>query len=355
MRTYDRQMVKIGVIIFVMTLFLLVGLPAALTGLWNVLGGFSQSGGGSGGFSIVDSAGEGTAAGSVDSDHVTVAVWRTETKRVENIPLEEYVMGVVSSEMPAGFHLEALKAQAVAARTYAMAKVEKSATGNPEAHPKAPLCDGTHCQVYRSEKELENIKGAKWMEAQENGFPKVRQAVAATKGQVMYYQGSLVLQPLFHSASGERTENSEDVFSAAVPYLRSVESGTYENGAYAAETTAIDLKEFLKKAKTLDKNASEEPIAVTSRSQGGRVEAMTVGKATFTGRQIRELLGLRSANFTVQIITDSAGSGSRQIVFTTSGNGHGVGMSQYGADGMGQAGYGYREILQHYYSGVTVE
>lgn len=308
-------MVKAGVITVVMTLFLLVILPGMLVGLWSLGGG---------------------STGSIDEDTVNIQVWRTASKKVDTVALEEYVAGVVASEMPSGFHAEALKAQAVAARTYGLAKMEKAKTGNPQAHPEAPLCDGTHCQAYRSEKISD----------------KVRQAVLDTKGQVMYYQGTMIDQPLFHSASGERTENSEDVFSAAVPYLRSVESGQYENGAYAAETYSIGLEALVKQVRTLDGDASGESVKVLSRSEGGRVESMQVGGATVTGRQIRELLGLRSANFTVKMITDS--DGGQQVLFTTSGNGHGVGMSQYGADGMGQAGFTYKEILQHYYSGVEV-
>ncbi|MBR6501398.1 MAG: stage II sporulation protein D [Firmicutes bacterium] len=315
MRTYEKQWFKLGVITYVVTLFLLVILPGILVGIWTL--------------------GE-KPSGSIEADKVSVMVWRTVSKTVDTIPLEEYVSGVVASEMPSNFDFEALKAQAVAARTYGLAKMEKSKTGNPQAHPKAPLCDGTHCQAYRSDKISD----------------KVKEAVLETKGQVMYYQGEMIDQPLFHSASGERTENSEDVFSAAVPYLRSVESGKYENGAYAAETYAIGLDALVKKVRTVAGGASAEPVAVVSRSEGGRVEQFQVGGATVTGRQIRELLGLRSANFTVQMITDS--SGGRQVLFTTSGNGHGVGMSQYGADGMGKEGFDYKEILQHYYSGVEV-
>ena len=315
MRTYEKQWFKLGVITYVVTLFLLVILPGILVGIWTL--------------------GE-KPSGSIEADKVSVMVWRTVSKTVDTIPLEEYVSGVVASEMPSNFDFEALKAQAVAARTYGLAKMEKSKSGNPQAHPKAPLCDGTHCQAYRSDKISD----------------KVKEAVLETKGQVMYYQGEMIDQPLFHSASGERTENSEDVFSAAVPYLRSVESGKYENGAYAAETYAIGLDALVKKVKTVAGGASAEPVAVVSRSEGGRVEQFQVGGATVTGRQIRELLGLRSANFTVQMITDS--SGGRQVLFTTSGNGHGVGMSQYGADGMGKEGFDYKEILQHYYSGVEV-
>lgn len=315
MRTYEKQWFKLGVITYVVTLFLLVILPGILVGIWTL--------------------GE-KPSGSIEADKVSVMVWRTVSKTVDTIPLEEYVSGVVASEMPSNFDFEALKAQAVAARTYGLAKMEKSKSGNPQAHPKAPLCDGTHCQAYRSDKISD----------------KVKEAVLETKGQVMYYQGEMIDQPLFHSASGERTENSEDVFSAAVPYLRSVESGKYENGAYAAETYTIGLDALVKKVRTMAGGASAEPVAVVSRSEGGRVEQFQVGGATVTGRQIRELLGLRSANFTVQMITDS--SGGRQVLFTTSGNGHGVGMSQYGADGMGKEGFDYKEILQHYYSGVEV-
>lgn len=352
MRTYEKQVIKAGVITVVMTLFLLVILPGTLVGIWSLGERFF---GGNPGFAGNDGEGffgKAEVAGSIDSDKIRVDVWRMASKKVETIPLEDYVVGVVSSEMPSGFDLEALKAQAVAARTYALAKVEKSKTGNPTAHPKAPLCDGTHCQVYRSEKELEKAKGSQWMKASENGYAKIRQAVRETKGQVMYYQGTMIDQPLFHSASGARTENSEDVFSAAVPYLRSVDSGQYENGAYASETYSIGLETLVKKVRTLDGGASAEPVAVISRSEGGRVEQFQVGEATVTGRQIRELLGLRSANFTIQKIT--ASDGGQQVMFTTSGNGHGVGMSQYGADGMGKAGFNYKEILQHYYSGVEV-
>ncbi|MBQ2866778.1 MAG: stage II sporulation protein D [Firmicutes bacterium] len=352
MRTYEKQIIQAGVIIVVMTLFLLVILPGTLVGIWSLGERFLDGNPGFAGDRGPGFFSDAVVEGSIDSDKVSVAVWRTKSKTVETIPLEDYVIGVVASEMPASFDLEALKAQSVAARTYGLAKVEKSKTGNPQAHPKAPLCDGTHCQAYHSEKELEDVKGSQWIKASENGFDKIRQAVRETKGQVMYYQGKMIDQPLFHSASGERTENSEDVFSAAVPYLRSVDSGQYEQGAYASETYSIGLDALVKQVRTVDGGASAEPVAVVSRSEGGRGEKFQVGGAVVTGRQIRELLGLRSANFTVQMITDS--DGGKQVMFTTSGNGHGVGMSQYGADGMGKAGFDYKEILQHYYSGVEV-
>lgn len=350
MRTYDKKVVKAGAITFVTALFLLILLPAALVTVWNAV----EDRGETTARQDQTSDGEQQAVqqpGSIDSDAIRVAVFRTQTQTVEEIPLEDYVLGVTASEMPASFHIEALRAQAVAARTYALAKVEKSASGNSQAHPLAPLCDGTHCQVFRTEKELLQIKGQAWMDDKEAGLPQVKQAVQTTKGQVMYYQGELVQQPLFHSASGERTENSEDVFTASVPYLRSVESGEYEDGAYEGETVSMGLSDFIKKAAAQDgaaAGAASDTIRILSRSEGGRVERMQVGGATFSGREIRELFGLRSANFTVEI-------SAAQITFTTFGNGHGVGMSQYGANGMGQAGNDYRQILGHYYSGIEVK
>jgi peptidoglycan hydrolase-like amidase len=157
-----------------------------------------------------------------------VKVLQRSTGKIMVLSLEEYTAGVVAGEMPSSFPYEALKAQAVAARTYAVSKVMRgAATGNSMDHPHAPLCDGPHCQVYRSPKELESIKSSRWMDTQ---WPIIKNAVKDTRGQVMYYNGSLVEQPLFHSASGGRTENSEDVFVSALPYLRGVES-PYESNA----------------------------------------------------------------------------------------------------------------------------
>ena len=128
-----------------------------------------------------------------------INVYRHATGKTEAIPFEDYVKGVVSGEMPASFEMEALKAQAVAARTYSLSKVIRSGnSGNPD-HPSAPVCDDTHCQVYRSPEELSQLKSAEWMKT---GWPKIQEAVDSTKGQLMYYQGQLVEQPLFFSASG---------------------------------------------------------------------------------------------------------------------------------------------------------
>lgn len=277
-------------------------------------------------------------------------IYRTTSGKTEKIPFEDYITGVVSCEMPSSFHPEALKAQAVAARTYAAAKITNSASsGNPSAHPAAPLCDTTHCQVYKSEKELRTIKGKQWIK---KDFKKICSAVRETEGKLLYYDGKLVQQALFHSSSGGMTENSEDVFAAAVPYLVSVESPYEDEATHQNEKTSFTIDMFASKLKSFFPNTyfgqiTSENIKIVNRSNGGRVDKMNIGLSSLTGRQIREALGLSSANFKIDIKGDT-------ITFTSNGSGHGVGMSQYGANGMAKEGYTYKKILSHYYSGTEV-
>jgi stage II sporulation protein D len=279
----------------------------------------------------------------------SIQVYRHATGTTETISFEDYVKGVVAGEMPASFEMEALKAQAVAARTYSLSKLIRSGgAGNPD-HPSAPVCDDTHCQVYRSPDELKQIKSAEWMAT---GWPKIVSAVDSTKGQLMYYQNALVEQPLFHSSSGGKTENSEDVFVSALPYLRSVDSLYESNAPHKSEQAEVPLSEFKQKIKQANPGKSlgtvnSETVRILERSAGGRVAAIQVGNLTLKGREIRDLFGLRSANFTVSVKDDA-------ILFTTEGYGHGVGMSQYGANGMAQAGFTYIDILTHYYTGIEV-
>lgn len=278
-----------------------------------------------------------------------INVYRHDSGKTESIRFENYVMGVVAGEMPASFEMEALKAQAVAARTYSLSKIIRSGSGGNPDHPSAPVCDDTHCQVYRSPEELKQIKSEEWMNT---GWPKIQEAVNSTKGQLMYYQGTLAEQPLFHSSSGGKTENSEDVFVSAIPYLRSVDS-PYESAApHQNEQAEIAVSEFKEKIRQSYPNANlgsvnNDSVQVLARSTGGRVATIKVGNLTLKGREIRDIFGLRSADFTVSVKGNS-------VIFTTIGYGHGVGMSQYGANGMAQAGYNYVDILEHYYTGVEV-
>lgn len=280
----------------------------------------------------------------------TITIYRTEKNRAETIGFEDYVKGVVAGEMPASFHEEALKAQSVAARSYSLARVLRAEKdGNPADHPQAPLCDTVHCQVYRSEDELEALKGKAWMK---KDWKKICKAADETKGQLLYYQGQLVEQALFHSSSGGRTENAEDVFAAAVPYLVSVDSPYEEDATHQNEENAFSLEELTHKLQAAYPTISfgaltAGNIKIISRSKGGRVEKMQIGSGSLTGRQVREALGLPSANFTIDIRNGI-------VTFTSNGSGHGVGMSQYGANGMAKNGYDYKEILNHYYKGTAV-
>lgn len=327
-----------------LALFFLVGIPLAVGSLL---------GGGESGSEVKEENEE--LEGKLDVPK-TVRVWISEDEKVREMDFEGYVTCVTASEMPSNFDSEALKAQSVAARTYAMSKIaryeEMSSSGQASpAHPNAPLCDTTHCQAYKSEKELIAIHEDGW---EEKGFEKVKKACEATEGELLYYDGRLVTQPLFFSSSGGQTENSEDVFAGTYPYLVSVSSPYEEKAGHKNEE-----KEFsLEKLRSLIESAypgrdtgklSAADIKILSRTAGGRVEKMKIGGASFKGTEVRNALGLSSALFSVSFTDDG-----KTIVFTSNGYGHGVGLSQYGADGMAREGSGYKEILSHYYTGTEV-
>lgn len=283
----------------------------------------------------------------------TVTVWIEKEGKTEEIDFEEYVTRVVASEMPADFGEEALKAQSVAARTYTMAKIIKYQEKKPESHPDAPICSTTHCQAYKSEEELIACHDAGW---EDDGWKKIQKACKATEGELLYYNGELVMQPLFFSSSGGQTENSEDVFSGAYPYLVSV-SSPYEEGASHTneekEFSLYDVKAALASfyPDRTTGTLTAENIKIKSRTAGGRVDIMQVGASEFKGTEVRSALKLSSALFSVSF----KGSGAdASIVFTSNGSGHGVGLSQYGARGMAAAGSDYKEILTHYYTGTKV-
>ena len=290
----------------------------------------------------------------------TIEVWDAAEKKCSEVDFEAYTACVTASEMPADFHEEAIRAQSIAARTYAMSKIKKYGSGGPEEHPEAPVCNTTHCQVYKPEAELISIHKKGW---EEEGWAKVKKACKDTEGQLLYYDGKLVNQPLFFSSSGGQTENSEDVFVSAVPYLVSVSSPYEEEATHSDEETVLSMKEFKKKIRAAfpEKDFGEinpASVKIISRTAGGRTDKMQIGDVTLKGTQVRSALGLSSALFSISFREGSGWNGSSdsqmEIVFTSSGSGHGVGMSQYGADGMAKEGYDYKEILKHYYSGVEI-
>lgn len=276
----------------------------------------------------------------------TISVYITETGTIEEINIEEYVCGVVANEMPANFNIEALKAQAVASRTYLASKsFNKCTNGNG-----ADICNSVHCQVYTSKE----VRMSKWeADKAEEHWNKIEQAVQETKGQVMSYNNELVLYPQFFSTSSGQTENSEDANWGEIPYLRSVKSNGEEIAPKYTSEKIVDIDEFIEdininypEANLLASDIGNS-IEVLSRSEAGGVTEMQIGNKNIEGSEFRFLVGLNSTNFTYEI---EGGN----IVFNCKGYGHGVGMSQWGAQAMAESGSNYDEILKHYYTGINI-
>lgn len=278
--------------------------------------------------------------------NAVVKVYITETEQIEEVALEDYICGVVSNEMPANFEKEALKAQAVAARTYLASKKERGCS----LCEGADVCDSTHCQVYTSkEKRLE-----KWDASYADEYwNKIKEAVDETAGQVLSYENELVLYPQFFSTSSGQTENSEDVFLGEVPYLRSVSSTGEESAPKYTSDKTISLNNFVNILNSsfsnlnISKEDVENNFTIKSKSSAGGIIKLQINNTEIKGTDFRKALSLNSTNFTYEISNDS-------ITFHCKGYGHGVGMSQWGANAMAKNGSSYEDILKHYYSGVEI-
>ncbi len=276
-----------------------------------------------------------------DTDDLSITVFNVAEGELQEMKLEEYILGVLAGEMPSEFHIEALKAQALAARTYTLMRTKEFGGEGCEKHPGADVCtDSTHCQAYKDSK---NIKV---------NYEKYKEAVQATKGEVIVYNDALI-DAVFHSTSGGKTENSEDVWSSKVPYLRSVISEYEERSPKLITKKEIKVSEFIAAMKILDsgiklssKNIKNQ-IKIIDRSEGGRISSIEIGGKVISGSAVRGALGLNSSNFNISYSGDI-------MLFTVTGNGHGIGLSQYGADGMGKNGSLYTEIITHYYQGVEI-
>ena len=264
---------------------------------------------------------------------------------VTTLTLENYLYGVVAAEMPATFETEALKAQAVAARTYTKKKKQE----NNDVHLEADVCDDiNHCKAYISEKELREKYGENWISEY---YPKIKNAVRETDGIIATYEGKPITA-VFHSTSSGMTENSGDVWSKELPYLVSVVSEGEKESPRYTDKIILTLDDFKNKLYKSGKNLKfsenkDEWIGEITKNKSGSINKITVGGIEFKGTEIRSLLGLRSTNFTIKL--------SDKAEIETTGNGHGVGMSQYGANYMAKQGYNYEQILKKYYTGITVE
>lgn len=247
---------------------------------------------------------------------------------------EEYLVGVLAAEMPALYHMEALKAQAVAART----RIAASRCLND---PEADVCgDSSCCQGYLNENE----RHEKWGAETDSLTERLRQAVHETEDIIMLYNGEPI-EVLYHAVSGGQTEDVEDVFSEALPYLRSVESPG-EESASGYSTEQVFTKQAIVDTFPDAVVNGKLQLEILERSKSGRVILIRVGRFTMPGRLFRSALGLKSTNFELSMRDD-------QIIITQKGYGHGVGMSQAGANAMAQAGLDYRSILAHYYTGIS--
>ena len=265
---------------------------------------------------------------------------------VEIMALDAYLQGVVRGEMPASFELEALKAQAAAERTYIYYQL---AAGRKEAHPNADVCtDPSCCNAWLSEEAARE----KWGGDFDGWESRIEEAVAATDGQVALYDGQPILA-VFHSSSAGKTAGAGDVWSGDMPYLRSVDSPegeeTVPNYYSAAEFTAAEAKALLAQAhpELTFSGGPDKWFGAVEKDESGRVGTVEVCGAPLRGVEVRRIFSLRSACFTIDAAAD-------RVTFRVTGYGHGVGMSQYGANELARQGRTWQEILLWYYADITI-
>jgi stage II sporulation protein D len=286
-----------------------------------------------------------------DIQSIKINFYNEKVGKLEEIPLEEYIKGVVAAEMPALFEPEALKAQAVAARTYAVNKMQIFGKGGCDKHPGADICsDSAHCQAWESVEEQKK----KWGMLNYYVYSKkIAQAVDDTAGEIITYDDQPIL-PAFHAISGGKTENSGDVWSQNLPYLKSVTSDGEESAPKFTAEKNIPVQNFISSFKAHYPNANinakniKNSISILDTSEGGRVKDIKVGDVTIKGTEFRSIYDLNSTNFKIYF-------NGNNIKIVTVGYGHGVGMSQYGANSMAKNGNTYQEILKHYYTGVEIK
>lgn len=277
-------------------------------------------------------------------EYTNIKLLHTDTGQVEEMNLDEYLYGVVSSEMPATFDLEALRAQAVVARTYTIYQIR-----NGKKHENADVCDSSFCcQAWISKEN----RFARWEEGkQEEYWNKIVSAVNSTKGKFILYDGEPI-NALFHSNSGGTTELSINVWGGDFPYFKSVQTSGEQNYTSYSSEVIISKDDLIKRM--LEKYsgfkidfANSNSIEVLGRYDSGRVSKIRVGNTELSGVEARSIFELKSANFDFEIIDDN-------IKFKVVGYGHGVGFSQCGSDTLAKNGRNYQEIIKYYYKDVEI-
>lgn len=285
------------------------------------------------------------------SGTIPITVYDTKNNTETKMDMEEYLKGVLAAEMPAQFDIEALKAQAVAARSYTYGRLNGTYSSKEGVHdPKGMCIDPAHCQAWTSKAAAMKNWGIFFAARNWN---RIEKAVNETKGIIVIYDGK-VANTLFHSNSGGRTENSEEVWEGVrVPYLRSVDSSDDKFNKDYKTVVTIKTSDLLEKLRGLypdveiARNAAAS-IKILGYTAGGRVKTLKIGNVSLKGTEFRSLLSLRSANFSI------SKAGSDGLMITTYGYGHGVGMSQWGADALAKKGGTFDEILKYYYTGIEL-
>ena len=255
---------------------------------------------------------------------------------IEKMDLENYLIGVVSSEVPTSFEKEAIKAQTVAARTYALKQMENKTNDSYDVK------DDTSSQVYKSLDELKNI----WKDKYDEKIKIIKEAVDETKGEYITFNDEIIYA-FFFSTSNGKTEDNKDVFGQDLPYLKVVDSSFDENETdNFIYTKTISLNDFYQSL-GLDYNDNLN-ISNKELTNSNRVKNITINNVTFKGTDVRSKLSLRSTDFNIE-------KSNNNILITTKGYGHGVGMSQYGANALAKQNKNYKEILKYYYQGTNLK
>ncbi|MCL2775529.1 MAG: stage II sporulation protein D [Oscillospiraceae bacterium] len=289
-----------------------------------------------------------------DEKQIFIKVLDSKSGAVSTVDLEEYLCGVVFSEMPSSFEIEALKAQAVTARSFCVYRMLYSTQEIRDFHKGADICnDPKHCEDYISYGEACDKYGEDYVKPL---WDKVKNAVDATKGEIITYQSEPAVA-VFHAMSGKETESAENVWGSPIPYLISVPSeedsrqSEIKNYITQSKFTPDEFKSDLT-SNGFAADFSESPESWTSNialDSSGRVASAEICGEAITGIRLREIFALRSTDFTLEYDGEN-----EEFVFTVAGYGHGVGMSQYGANLMAEDGKNYIDILLWYYTGVEI-
>ncbi len=284
-----------------------------------------------------------------EDERVKINVYFHKEDELREMYLEDYIVGVVAGEMPASFDIEALKAQAVIARTYAVARMRQFGGPGYEGYPQADICtDFRHSQHYVTEEEAKS----NWSFWQRNSnWNKIVEAVYLTAGEIITYNGKPI-DALYHSTCGGATENSEDVFTNEIPYLRGVKC------EYCKESSRLNQKVTYTKQQFIDilqKEGVQRAVGATqidmgpiSKTASDRIILYKIADKVYRGNDVRHLFKLNSARFTYTY------DGSN-ITFNVVGYGHGVGMCQFGANGLAKTGKDYQHIIHFYYTDVNID